>query len=148
MSRPVVTLFAVLAMSASASSFADACYVVSDPGMAGPSGAREERCFEHSQMPSDSMDWSCRTIKDSQNIQREKRASCPQGFFGKCVAELTQESLANELSVGQRDKQPFESPQIPAGAQVTTYHYRALDGAQAKVDCEKAGGQWQEETAE
>src|SRR5690606_15156725 len=86
----------------SAGAFADACYVTIDSSLAGPTGAREETCFEHRGAPAGSLDWSCKSDKDVQGASREKRDSCPSGFFGKCTAELTQEALANEKSAGQK----------------------------------------------
>lgn len=132
----------------SAGAFADACYVTIDSSLAGPTGAREETCFEHRGAPAGSLDWSCKSDKDVQGASREKRDSCPSGFFGKCTAELTQEALANEKSAGQKSEQPFEAPQVEDQAQQITYHYRALDGGQAKLDCENAGGAWQEQAPE
>lgn len=132
----------------SAGAFADACYVTIDSALAGPTGAREEMCYEHKGAPDGSLDWSCQSEKDVQGASREKRESCPSGYFGKCTAQMTQESLANERSVGRKTEQPFEAPQFNDQARQITYHYRALDGGQPKLDCEKAGGEWQEQAPE
>src|SRR5690606_28821845 len=128
--------------------FADACYVTIDSSMAGPTGAREESCFEHQGAPQGSLDWACQSDKDVQGASREKRAECPSGYFGTCSAELTQEALANPKSAGQKTDSPFDAPQLAEQARQITYHYRALDGAQAKLDCENAGGKWQEHVLE
>lgn len=148
MIKPAAVGLAALFCLASAGAFAEACYVTVDSALAGPTGAREETCFEHHGAEAGSLDWSCQSEKDVQGASREKRDSCPTGFFGKCTAELTQEALANERSAGQKTEQPFEAPQMENQAQQITYHYRALDGGQAKLDCENAGGKWQEQSPE
>lgn len=148
MIKPAAVSFAVLLSLGSAGAFADACYVTVDSSLAGPTGAREETCIEHLKAPQGSLDWACRSDSDVQGASREKRAECPSGFFGKCTAELTQEALANPRSAGQKTESPFEAPQMEDQAQQITYHYRALDGAQAKLDCENAGGEWQEQAPE
>jgi len=123
---------------------AQACYVTVDPAMSGPTGVREEYCHETQGVEAGALDWSCSDDKDVQNTRRQSLEQCPEGYFGTCTAELTQESLANPSSAGRKTQQPFSAPQLPDGARLLTYHYRALDGAQPKLDCENAGGSWEQ----
>lgn len=142
------TLFAPLLLLWGLQAHAEACYVTVDPAMAGPTGVREEYCHEAEGVESDALDWSCTTDKDIQNTQRQEMKQCPEGHFGRCVAELTQSSLANPAAAGRKTEQPFSAPQLPGDAKLITYHYRALDGGQPKIDCETGGGSWEMTTAE
>ncbi|WP_263143196.1 hypothetical protein [Pseudomonas sp. RIT-PI-AD] len=132
----------VLMGAGSLPAFAESCYVTTEPAMAGPSGAHTQLCYEHQGMDAGSLDWSCNnSTKDVQKTHKEKRGSCPTGYFGSCTAALTQEALGNQASSGRKGE-PTTAPQIPEGATLVTHYYQVQDKGQARVDCENGGGQW------
>src|SRR5690606_28755946 len=143
MRLPALVFAPLLLLFGAVQAHAEACYVTVDPAQTGPTGVREEYCHQAEGNDDPALEWSCANDQDVQNTQRQKVERCPEGFFGRCVAALTQESLANPESVGRKTEQPFSAPQVPEGAKLVTYHYRALDGGQPKADCEKAGGSWE-----
>lgn len=143
--RKLAAVFAPLLLLWGMQAHAQACYVTVDPAMSGPTGVREEYCHEAEGVESNALDWSCSNDKDVQNTQRQEMKQCPEGYFGTCTAALTQESLANPSAAGRQTQQPFSAPQLPDDARLLTYHYRALDGAQPKLDCENAGGTWEQQ---
>lgn len=120
---------------------AESCYVTSESKAQGPAGIRAETCFEHLGMPPGSLDWSCGD-REALGVTKRKQASCPAGYFGKCSAGLTQETLANEASSGRVAPGTALPTPVPEGARIVTYHYRAADQSQARIDCEHGGGHW------
>ncbi|PAU57540.1 hypothetical protein [Pseudomonas indica] len=138
----------VLAFAASAClpALAESCHVSAQPeAKTPPSNGGNEYCFEHEGMPEGSLDWSCNNkTGDVAGMRKEKRQTCPSGYFGRCVAPLTQETLANEMSSGRYGQEAGTPPNVPDEAKIVTYYYQALDKGQAKVDCESGGGRWTE----
>lgn len=123
---------------------AQSCYVHSETSGAVPAPVVTEKCFElrGMQPDDDSMDWLCRNEEGVESARREPRASCPGGYFGVCTAAVTPETLANEQAGGSQAADGTLPTTVPEQAQIVTFHYHASDRAQAKVDCESAGGQW------
>jgi len=140
------TLAPLLAASFCLPALADSCYVRVNEQTGIQLAGSSEYCFEHQGMPADSFDWVCDDEERSKDLlgtrKRERDKNCPTGYFGKCTATLTQESLATEQATGQYGEGVFTAPQIPDDAKLVTYHYQASGRAQAKVDCESAGGRW------
>jgi hypothetical protein len=134
----------ILALPFCLPALADSCHVRIDEQAGVPVGGSSEYCFEHQGMPDDSLDWVCNAerTKDLLGSRKIQRESCPAGYFGKCTAKLTQEALGNEQAGGQLGEGVFTPPRIPDDAKLITYHYQAEDRAQAKTDCESAGGRW------
>jgi len=146
MSRMLRTAALALVGLISLPAFAESCYVTSDSAVAGPGGIRTESCYEHIGMPMGSLNWSCNdNTKDVLHTRAEKRPNCPAGYFGKCLAALTQETLANPDSSGRYGNQAGTPPNVPDEAKILTYHYKAENKAQAKADCEQGGGKWSEQ---
>ncbi|CAM5351768.1 Secreted protein OS=Stutzerimonas stutzeri OX=316 GN=CXK95_14490 PE=4 SV=1 [Stutzerimonas stutzeri] len=135
---------ALLAAVVSLPAAAQSCYVHSETSGAVPAPVVTKKCFElrGMQPEDDSMDWLCRNEEGVKSARREPRQSCPDGHFGVCVAAVTPETLANEQAGGSQATNGTLPTTVPEGAQIVTYHYHASDRAQAKVDCESAGGQW------
>ncbi len=132
-------LLVTLSLPASAQS----CYVHSETSGAVPAPVVTEKCFEFQGIDAgDSMRWVCSDTEAVGNSRRELRDSCPGEYFGVCSAPMTPETLANEQSAGSQAKQETWPTQVPQDARIVTYHYHASDRAQAKIDCERAGGQW------
>ncbi|MET1079935.1 MAG: hypothetical protein ABWY06_18130 [Pseudomonas sp.] len=120
---------------------AESCYVTAESGMHGPSGIVGKSCFEHRGMPAGSLDWACGDRSEI-GVKKTKQASCPTGYFGKCTAAMTQETLANEAASGRWTTDDAQPSTIPKDAQIITYHYQAADQSQARIDCEQGGGHW------
>lgn len=135
---------ALLAAVVSLPAAAQSCYVHSETSGAVPAPVVTEKCFElrGMQPEDDSMDWLCRNEEGVESARREPRASCPGGYFGVCTAAVTPETLANEQAGGSRAADGTLPTTVPEQAQIVTFHYHASDRAQAKVDCERAGGEW------
>ena len=55
---------------------------------------------------------------------------------------MTAATLANERATGSQAKNGTLPSQVGGDATIVTYHYHASDRAQAKIDCESAGGSW------
>ena len=68
--------------------------------------------------------------------------SCPSGHFGICTAAITPETLANERATGSQATDTPGPTTVPREARILTYHYESTDRAQARIDCESAGGEW------
>ncbi|MCW3147442.1 hypothetical protein N8H22_02345 [Stutzerimonas stutzeri] len=135
---------ALIAAAVSLPAAAQSCYVHSETSGAVPAPVVTEKCFELRGMPAedDSMDWLCRNDEAVKNARRELRRSCPGGYFGVCTAAVTPETLANEQAGGTQADNGTLPTTVPEQAKIITYHYHASDRAQAKIDCESAGGQW------
>lgn len=135
---------ALLAAVVSLPAAAQSCYVHSETSGTVPAPVVTEKCFELRGMQpgDDSMDWLCRNEEGVKSARRELRQTCPSGHFGVCVAAVTPATLANEQAGGSQAANGTLPTTVPARAQIITYHYHASDRAQAKVDCESAGGQW------
>jgi len=132
-------LLAVLSMPLAAQS----CYVHSETSGAVPAPVVTEKCFEfHGLDKDDAIDWICQDNQAVDNSQREIRASCPAGYFGVCTAPMTPETLANERAFGSQADNGTLPTTVDDAARIVTYHYHASDRAQARIDCEGAGGEW------
>lgn len=139
----VRSLLLVLAGLLSLPAAAQSCYVSADASTGEPSPVATEKCYEYQGMDkADAIDWSCRNSEDASHAQREKRDSCPTGYFGKCVAPLTPETLSNEQATGTQGDSEIMPSTVPEEARILTYYYKATEQAQVKIDCEKGGGKW------
>jgi len=134
----LLAIVAVLSLPAAANS----CYVTAETSAAVPPPVVTEKCFEYQGMEDDALDWVCQDSDAVKNSRRELRDSCPSGHFGICTAAITPETLANERATGSQASDTPMPTTVPEEAQILTYHYEASDRAQAKIDCESAGGQW------
>ncbi|MEE4150242.1 hypothetical protein [Pseudomonas viridiflava] len=96
-------------------------------------------CYEFQRMPPGTIDWSCSNEdKGSRPRQKRKVSACPEKPIASCSATLTQEALANEQSTS---KEPGQATlDIPSDAKVITWYYDLPEQAQARIDCEQAGG--------
>ncbi|WP_294736033.1 hypothetical protein [uncultured Pseudomonas sp.] len=101
----------------------------------------QHTCYTYEGVPSDAIDWSCSNEnKDMMNTKKTKIAQCAGDYTASCKATLTQEALANPHATA---KVPGHAgAMLPSNAGVVTYHYAAQELKQAKIDCEKDGGQW------
>ncbi|AHL77169.1 hypothetical protein CH92_19645 [Stutzerimonas stutzeri] len=133
-----LALVAVFSLPAAANS----CYVSADTSGAVPPPVVTEKCFEYEGVDDNSIDWVCQDNEAIKNSHREIRDSCPAGHFGVCTAALTPETLANERATGTQADNGTLPTTVPEEARIVTYHYQATDRAQAKIDCESAGGEW------
>src|SRR5690606_18173327 len=94
-------------------------------------------------MPDGSVNWSCSNeSQETLCIQNEKVARCYADFDASCTAAMTQETLANHKSSSANP--PANEPNVPDAAQVVTYFYGLEDRTQARSDCERGGGKWQD----
>ncbi|HCJ30216.1 MAG TPA: hypothetical protein DHV63_13210 [Pseudomonas sp.] len=134
----LLALFAAFSLPAAANS----CYVSAETSGAVPPPVVTEKCFEYQGLEDNSIDWVCQDNEAIENSRREIRDSCPTGHFGICTAALTPETLANERATGTQADNGTLPTTVPKEARVVTYHYQASDRAQAKIDCESAGGEW------
>lgn len=134
----LLAAFAVASLPAAANS----CYVTAETSGAVPPPVVTEKCFEFRGAEDDSIDWVCQDNEAIKNSQREIRDSCPAGHFGVCTAALTPETLANERATGSQAIDTPAPTTVPETARIVTYNYESTDRAQAKVDCESAGGEW------
>ncbi len=143
MHRSLPIASAILAILLGGPAAAQSCYVHSEASGAVPAPVVTEKCFEFENLDDrDAMRWTCSDGEDVGNTRRELRDSCPAGHFGVCSAPMTAETLANEHSAGSQADNGTWPDQVPEQARIVTYHYHASDRAQAKIDCERAGGQW------
>lgn len=129
---------AVLSLPAAANS----CYVSAETSGDIPPPVVTEKCFEYQGLEDNSIDWVCQDNEAIKNSRREIRDSCPGGHFGVCTAGLTAETLANESATGSQADNGTWPTTVPKDARVVTYHYQSSNRAQAKIDCESAGGEW------
>lgn len=134
-------LLAVAAML-SLPAAANSCYVTVDTSGAVPPPVVTEKCFEYQGVEDDAIDWVCQDNEAVKNTRNEIRDSCPTGYFGVCTAAMTPETLANERATGSQATDTPAPTTVPDDARIVTYNYAASDRAQAKIDCESAGGQW------
>lgn len=129
-------------MLASPGVFAEACHVHSQSSSAQVSTVDTESCYEYRGMPDGAIDWSCSNeSKEMLSTDKRKVAKCAEGSVGSCIAQLTQETLANPKSMG-RDE-PATRPAIGKEARVITYYYDTPSLGQARTDCERSNGIWQ-----
>lgn len=134
-------LFAVVALL-SLPAAANSCYVTSETSGAVPPPVVTEKCFRYEGMDDNDIDWVCRDNEAVKNSRREVLDNCPSGHFGKCTAALTPETLANERATGSQAMDSKTLSTLPEQARIVTYFYEASDRAQARIDCESAGGEW------
>ncbi|MCQ4318799.1 hypothetical protein [Stutzerimonas stutzeri] len=121
---------------------ANSCYVSAETSGAVPSPVVTEQCFRYEGMQDNNIDWVCQNNEAVENSRREILDRCPSGHFGVCTAALTPETLANERATGSQATDSRGPSTVPEQARIVTYHYEASDRAQAKIDCERAGGEW------
>lgn len=121
---------------------ANSCYVTAETSGAVPPPVVTEKCFEFHGAEDNSIDWVCQDNEAIKNSRREIRDSCPSGHFGVCTAAMTPETLANERATGSQAADTPAPTTVPDTAQIVTYNYQSTNRAQAKIDCESAGGQW------
>ncbi|MEX3773108.1 hypothetical protein [Pseudomonas sp. MYb118] len=132
----------LLASFSPALAFAEGCDVLTRSQSPSVPAVESHSCYEYEGMPVNAIDWSCSNeSKDMLTSTKKKVAQCDDHYQARCVATLTQESLANPHSTS-KDKNA-KSPNIPDNAQVTTYYYDAEHLSQVKVDCESGGGRWE-----
>lgn len=119
----------------------EACDVTQRPGAAQVPVVQSHTCFEYKGMPAGAMDWACSNEdKGATPSEKHKIASCPSGAVASCTATLSPETLANERSTS---REPGENTaQVPDGAEVITLYYEMREQAQARIDCEQAGGKF------
>ncbi|MCQ4243283.1 hypothetical protein [Stutzerimonas stutzeri] len=134
-------LLAIVAAS-SLPAAANSCYVTAETSGAVPPPVVTEKCFEYQGMDDDAIDWVCQDNEAVKNSHREIRDSCPTGHFGICTAAITPETLANERATGSQATDTPGPTTVPREARILTYHYESTDRAQARIDCESAGGEW------
>ncbi len=134
-------LLAIVAAS-SLPAAANSCYVTAETSGAVPPPVVTEKCFEYQGMDDDAIDWVCQDNEAVKNSRREIRDSCPSGHFGICTAAITPETLANERATGSQATDTPGPTTVPREARILTYHYESTDRAQARIDCESAGGEW------
>lgn len=135
-----VLLFAAALLSLQAS--ANSCYVTIETSGAVPPPVVTEKCFRYEGLEDNDIDWVCRDNKAVKNSRREVLDSCPSGHFGMCTAALTPETLANERATGSQAMDAKTLSTLPEQARIVSYFYEASDHAQARIDCESAGGEW------
>ena len=137
--RSVLLAFAALLSLPAA---ANSCYVTADTSGAVPPPVVTEKCFEYRGVDTATIDWVCQDNEAIKNSRRKIVESCPSGHFGVCTAAMTSETLANERATGSQSMDLPAPTTVPDQARIVTYHYKASDQAQAKIDCESAGGEW------
>ncbi|MNQ27789.1 hypothetical protein D3C85_410540 [compost metagenome] len=140
----IAALLFLLGSLASGPALAEACHVLTRSSSADVPEVETESCYEFQGMPADAIGWSCSNeSKEMLNSQKQPVESCKSGSRGRCVAALTQESLANPKSTGEN--QPTARPSVPNDAKVITHYYSVANLGQARTDCENGGGTWQEQ---
>ena len=140
--KTFLALSGALACSANASlAWAEACDVTISQASPQVPVVQPHTCYEYRNMPPGSIDWSCSNEdKGSAPSEKRKVERCPAGAVASCTATLTQETLANERSVS---KQPGQNTlQVPDNAGLVTWYYQLPEQAQARIDCEQAGGRF------
>jgi hypothetical protein len=135
------TCLALAACLASPLAFGEACDVTTRPASSQVPVVQPHICYEYRGMPPGSIDWSC-SNEDKSTTPTEKRKveSCPTGAVASCSATLTQETLANERSASREPGR--NTPQVPDDANLITWYYELQEQAQARIDCEQAGGRF------
>lgn len=127
---------------ASSHVLAEACDVVTRSSSEAVKPVEGHTCYSYSNMPAEAIDWSCgNESKEMLSTDKRKVAKCAEGSVGSCIAQLTQETLANPKSMG-RDE-PATRPAIGKDARVITYYYDTPSLGQARTDCERSNGIWQ-----
>ncbi len=132
----------MLGALASTQVLAEACDVVTRSSSEAVTPVEEHTCYTFSGMPAEAIAWSCSNeSKEMLNSEKREVPSCAQGSVGRCMAPLTQESLANHSSGGRGE--PSTRPAVPDEARVLTYYYSTANLGQARIDCESNAGVWQ-----
>ena len=130
------SLFGALAM-------AEGCHTLTRSASPGVEAVETESCYEFKGMPDGSINWSCSNeSQETLGTQKEKVARCEADYDASCTAAMTQETLANHKSSSANP--PANEPNVPDEAQVVTYFYGLEDRTQARNDCERGGGTWQD----
>lgn len=132
---------AVVACLSCSLAFGEGCDVTSRPASPQVPVVQTHICYEYKGMAPGAIDWSC-SNEDKSATPTEKRKvdSCPTGAIASCSATLTQETLANERSASREPGQ--NTVQVPDDAQRLTWYYQVQEQAQARIDCEQAGGRF------
>lgn len=132
----VGSLFGSLAM-------AEGCHVLTRSASPGVEAVETESCYEFRGLPPGSINWSCSNeSQETLGTKQEKVAKCETNYDASCSASITQETLANHKSSSTNP--PANEPNVPDDAKVVTYYYGLADKAQARNDCERGGGEWQD----
>jgi hypothetical protein len=131
-----------IAVALSLPAAANSCYVSAETSGAVPPPVVSEKCFRYEGMDDNDIDWVCQNNEAIKNSRREIVESCPSGHFGVCTARMTPETLANERATGTQAIDTPAPTTVPENARIVTYNYESSDHAQAKIDCESAGGEW------
>lgn len=140
---PALVLCLTLGSLVSGPVLAEACYVSTRSSSDAVPEVEKEQCYEFSGVSEGDIDWSCSNESNEVlNTEKRKVAQCDTGSLGRCEAALTQETLANYRSTDQDESKP--RPAVPNDAKVVTHYYSADDLAQARTDCERIGGTWQQ----
>lgn len=133
----------LLGALAAGDALAEACHVSASASSEAIKEVAQEYCYEFVGMDDGAIDWSCHNeTGDMINSQQRKVASCAEARLGTCEAALTQASLTNPRSVDDDRGKP--RPAVPNDAKVITHYYQAGDLNQVRIDCESAGGTWQD----
>lgn len=131
----------------SSNAFAAACDVFTRTQSEQVPSVEQHTCYAYEGMPAEAIDWSCSNEnKDMLSTQKTKVAQCPGDYLASCKATLTQEALANPHATAKAAG--HAGALLPNGAGIVTYHYVVQDLKQAKIDCEKDGGQWARQAAQ
>lgn len=139
--KTLATLLFLSCGLTSANVLAEACDVVTRSSSDAVKPVELRTCYSFSGMPDKAIAWSCSNeSKDMLSTEKHRVAKCPENSVARCVAPLTQESLANPRSTS--NDPDGERPEVPENARVTTWYYSTGDLAQARVDCTSGGGEW------
>ena len=131
----------LLLVFTSFTALADACDVVTRAQSDQLPMVEQHTCYHYEGMPPEAIDWSCSNEnKEMMPATKNKVAACSSNHVASCKATPTQEALANPHSTSKAPD--HEGALLPKNARVVTYYYAANDLVQAKIDCEKAGGEW------
>lgn len=140
-------LIFLMTTSASSTALAAACDVYTRTQSDQVPMVEQHTCYAYEGMPSEAIDWSCSNEqKDMLITQKSRVAQCPGDYAASCKATLTQEALANPHATAKATG--HTGAVLPGNARMVTYHYAAQDLKQAKIDCEKDGGQWTWQSAQ
>lgn len=132
----VASLFGSLAM-------AEGCHILTRSASPGVAAVESESCYEFKGMPEGSINWSCSNeSQETLGTKKEKVAECDADHKASCTAAITQETLANHRS--SSGNPPPNELNVPDDAKVVTYYYGLEDRSQARNDCERGGGAWQD----
>ena len=128
----------------SASALGAACYVIEETSGTLPDPVTPSKCFHFEGMDDvDAMKWACRDKGDVGQTHRELRQQCPPYAVARCSAPMTPETLANEQAFGERNPGDALPATLSDDARIVTFYYQITDDEQARLDCEKTGGQWE-----